>query len=1128
MAKQSAGEKCESEDECSQGKVLSKLDKDDILEAKPCGANLSESSCFEKNCSSAFSESSMHSDSPHGSFSTDVGKHAAEKGEEIDREGHISFSFVPKREAVKEVESEKEEHSSSCEWGKQESKKEETHNEGHGSSTIYPIIDAIGKKEENDCEVQESSSVEPLKKKAGEEEIQPGSKHDNHMPSLQSSVEKPDTSSSESHDSQTDVQPSISCEPCSQAADDLLSSKDGENTSFTETSKEETEEESEDEDEQEETCHPYVSQFLHHYIKVGKYVPTSVSKARDFRMRRADAVVEAPSLVTPLLIKRPDYLLTEDENCEGSKKQKKVLPLRQNVSSADEFFESEIGKFFIGLGLSRAREVCNQEVLKLKRREIKKARGRNQEMIDEYKGLIEEHRKTLIANSAFKFKSKSCKLCDFKTESSLVLEGHLLTPHLTTRRELQCGFCDYATRDSKVFAFHVEAMHNRQAILEPPQLHHQCPFCPFETNLKIKATSHVNRCEKVFSSSQNQRPTYDFQPPGVTAKPLNFNNIMNYEETLFSLGRIAKDPRKGSGATRQNGASALVAPQGKLPLLSKKRKSAHLQNQSQEQSKSRLTLIQPDISSNQTFQVVGNGAELIPLYNESIRQIIAVAQSPSNLASLRTGAEEAQQGTQPQTCESPKGTSSTAPVIACEICDGFVKDLAQLRLHMHRTHSVKIHRATLSQRPPLSCQKCDRRCFSDQGLERHLLGAHGMVTPNMQYMAKRGRDAGRCPRCGRIYAAKLVSHMKEVHRMTVRMATLSYKCPICEAVFAMYGHFERHVRKVHTNNRNKSSATVNNGQTSKRPLSAEASTPTIVKYNSSKRPCLPTSSPSTSYQANSVKRPFSAPSSSSATSNPSAAKRPLLSPTTGHFSSAMCPSSAGAPTSALTNPSYSVRPSVAASYSSSTSQLDTVKRPFCATDSTATNSSSSFTRLPIVVQTSDNSSASSSAAKWPPSASTSSPGSAGSNFAARPLLPASTTTAVTGSSSSKESTSGVAFIPATAHTKSPMSPFMAQSSPCRVRVCHIETCDSCLSSFSGLKVAITSDVEDEDSSEDEEEEEEENDSGKNEAARPETMVLDRPCKSEPVDVCGSRRVHQCCQVYSSTVASLVSPTMLTK
>ncbi|KAL1435453.1 hypothetical protein MTO96_000128 [Rhipicephalus appendiculatus] len=794
MAKQSAEEKRKNEAEYCQDKVLSKLDKDDSLAAKPCGINLSESSCFNTNCGAAFDESSMRSDSPHGSFSTEVGKHAAEKEEQNDREGHVSSSLAARKEAEKEGESEQDRHSSSIERGKQEAGKEGTQNEGHGFSSIDPKKHATGKKEENDSEVQDSSSVEPPKKKAEKEESHHEIKGDSVVPSLQLSVEKPGTSSSEAHDSPTHVQASISCEPCSQAADDLVSSKDPENTSSTETSKEVTEEESEDEEEQEEKCHPCVRQFLHQYIKVGKYVPTSVSKAEDFRMKNSDAVVEAPSLVTPLLIKRPDYLLTENKNGEGSQKQRKVLPLGKSGSSAVDFFESEIGKFFIGLGLSRAREVCNQEVLKLKRHEIKKAGGRDQEMIDEYRGLIEEHRRTLIANSAFKFKSKSCKLCDFKTESSLVLEGHLLTPHLTPRRELQCGFCDYATRDNKAFAFHVEAMHNRQAILEPPLPNHQCPFCPFETNLKTKATSHVNRCEKVFSSSQNQRPTYDFQPPGVTAKPLTFDNVINYEKILFSLGRIAKDPRKGSGTTRQNGAPAVS--RGKLPLLPKKRRSAHVLNQSHEQRNSRQTLIQPDILSNRAFQVVGDGTELIPLHNESTRQAIAVAQSPSNLANLRTvttvPAGEAHQGTQPQTCEKPMATGSSAPVMTCEICDGFVRDLAQLRLHMHRTHGVTIHRATLSQRPPLSCRKCDRRCFTDQGLERHLLGAHGMVTPNMQYMAKRGRDAGRCPRCGRIYAAKLVSHMKEVHRMSIKLATLSYKCPICEAVFALYEHFENH------------------------------------------------------------------------------------------------------------------------------------------------------------------------------------------------------------------------------------------------------------------------------------------------------------------------------------------------
>lgn len=58
-------------------------------------------------------------------------------------------------------------------------------------------------------------------------------------------------------------------------------------------------------------------------------------------------------------------------------------------------------------------------------------------------------------------------------------------------------------------------------------------------------------------------------------------------------------------------------------------------------------------------------------------------------------------------------------------------------------------------RPPLNCQKCQFRFFTDQGLERHLLGSHGLVTSSMQEAANKGKDAGRCPVCGRVCLFKL-------------------------------------------------------------------------------------------------------------------------------------------------------------------------------------------------------------------------------------------------------------------------------------------------------------------------------------------------------------------------------------
>lgn len=40
-------------------------------------------------------------------------------------------------------------------------------------------------------------------------------------------------------------------------------------------------------------------------------------------------------------------------------------------------------------------------------------------------------------------------------------------------------------------------------------------------------------------------------------------------------------------------------------------------------------------------------------------------------------------------------------------------------------------------------------CFQ-KGLERHLLGTHGLVTSSMQEAANKGKDAGRCPICGKV------------------------------------------------------------------------------------------------------------------------------------------------------------------------------------------------------------------------------------------------------------------------------------------------------------------------------------------------------------------------------------------
>jgi hypothetical protein len=69
---------------------------------------------------------------------------------------------------------------------------------------------------------------------------------------------------------------------------------------------------------------------------------------------------------------------------------------------------------------------------------------------------------------------------------------------------------------------------------------------------------------------------------------------------------------------------------------------------------------------------------------------------------------------------------------------------------MQWIHKVKIHPKMIYNKPPLNCQKCQFRFFTDQGLERHLLGSHGLVTSSMQDAANKGQDNGRCPLCGKV------------------------------------------------------------------------------------------------------------------------------------------------------------------------------------------------------------------------------------------------------------------------------------------------------------------------------------------------------------------------------------------
>ncbi|KAH9370169.1 hypothetical protein HPB48_013091 [Haemaphysalis longicornis] len=410
---------------------------------------------------------------------------------------------------------------------------------------------------------------------------------------------------------------------------------------------------------------------------------------------------------------------------------------------------------------------------------------------------------------------KSCKLCDFKTESSLVLDGHRLTPHFTSRRELQCSFCNFATRDAKAIVFHMEAIHNKLPIMEPPPQVYECPICPFETNLKVKATGHVRHCQKYFNNNVNQKHYGEYPLPGVTAKPVTIEDIKAHEKflalTKSSETKAKTTPKRTYAALSRSRPIPQPGQHGVAPSLFQLLTSPTSLNQNSERGGPRLALIQLASTSNQEFQVVRGTSEVIPLplLNTGSQLAVTLARGPTyssdgssnqqRAPARPQGPPQSAAGQRPRVLAIVESGGSGASLISCEICDCSIKDMEQFRTHMQWIHKVKIHTRMLASRPPLNCQKCQRRFYTDQGLERHLLGSHGLVTANMQELANSGKDAGRCPLCGRTYANKLVAHMSHTHKAVLKPAHLSYKCTVCTATFNLYKLFERHVYMVHSN-----------------------------------------------------------------------------------------------------------------------------------------------------------------------------------------------------------------------------------------------------------------------------------------------------------------------------------------
>ncbi|KAF5276502.1 hypothetical protein FQA39_LY06571 [Lamprigera yunnana] len=500
-------------------------------------------------------------------------------------------------------------------------------------------------------------------------------------------------------------------------------------------------------------------------------------------------VVEAPSFITPYVYEKPpvkelkcfikmlENELQETNNSNRSNEKKdeddnkdsdviiindnekdlklKMSPrsvinpvaLTSNIQKQSTYFDSALGKFFVDIGLNVIQESIQADLLKQQKNNYKCESGENSNA-NSLTGNLQISREN---NESHHRRLKKCKFCNFKTESALVMAFHLESPHFVNHLFF-CNFCSFAIRSPHQILLHIKMKHGIQGRLESPRTY-QCPNCPYEDNQKSRVSKHFGSCLRKFETYRNLEPPLDFEPPA----------------------KICKTPKGKLHVVNSGAAHRAMTELSKYMTLKSKTNL--------------MSTLSRDTSRVHFKKPLGKMSALFSTTNKVCKQQLSTKENSSQVAIIPLVRDTQSLGTSKN---NPKNSAT------CEICEERVKDMDQLRNHMYLKHKIKIHPKMMCNRPPLNCQKCQSRFFTDQGLERHLLGSHGLVTTNMQEAASTNKDAGRCPLCGRIFHWKLLNHVAHDHNLTLKPAHLSYKCTVCTEAFGTYKQFESHVYSMHT------------------------------------------------------------------------------------------------------------------------------------------------------------------------------------------------------------------------------------------------------------------------------------------------------------------------------------------
>lgn len=411
-----------------------------------------------------------------------------------------------------------------------------------------------------------------------------------------------------------------------------------------------------------------------------------------------DAIIDAPSLVTPLLLKRAAAKPPSSIGLNPPKTNRKpvdnyvrlatIASLTharssgyQQILTLNDYYSSSVGEMLLTIGLSRVREYNLQSQAKKLSHKISKNDEDRSELEEELASTMKELSETQLSNSAYKSDTIiKCPHCPFKTEFGVVIDGHTEVPHMNSRKVFACNWCTFKSKDSNLLIYHNLVEHKKRCRLDREPSLHNCQFCEFECKSKRKILPHLNKCQMLFPHQTFLGPKGYSENglPAITSKLITQEDVKAYEQALKSLRLAAYNPHQlkvSTGSQHQNGAQQ---PLLVVPRPSGQNNSTHilhLISAQQDLSKNKSSILQHPKQTQSSFM---NGKSVL-------RTAADIIMAPHNMNAQSTGSDNT--GTL-NASSSPSPKSST--FVICEICDSYIKDLSQLKLHMDALHKVSL------------------------------------------------------------------------------------------------------------------------------------------------------------------------------------------------------------------------------------------------------------------------------------------------------------------------------------------------------------------------------------------------------------------------------------------------------